>query len=113
MIKMRQFLIDELSKEERDNIESYLKRTVKPGPINGMYLLEIPEDLLGPVQYEHPGCGPFYFCIETGDNTVSFEFLVRSPTNLHCSCIAYASPDQRDFLLRFIDTLLEEESIKA
>ena len=29
---MRQYLIDEISFLERDNLDSYLKRTLKPGP---------------------------------------------------------------------------------
>ena len=110
---MRQFLIDQLTKEEKENIDNYLKRHVKTSQLSGMYLLEVPRDLLTPGQYEHADCAPFYFCIETGDDTVSFEFLVRSETNLHCSCISYASREQREFLLRFIDQLLEEEKIRA
>jgi hypothetical protein len=72
---MRQYVIDQLSREERANIESYLKRTLKPGPVDGLYWIEVP--------------------------------------NLHCSCIAHASPAQRDFVLRFVDQMLEEEQIQA
>ncbi|MBU0728268.1 MAG: hypothetical protein KKE17_03270 [Proteobacteria bacterium] len=110
---MRQLLVDELSKEERDNIESYLKRTIIPGPIQGMFWLRVPEDILGPDQLGHEDCGPFYFGVELGDDKLIFEFLVRSQSNLHCSCISYATISQRDFLLRFADRLLEEELIKA
>jgi hypothetical protein len=42
---MRQYRIDELSREERANIESYLKRTLGAGPFDGVYWLEVPEDL--------------------------------------------------------------------
>ena len=31
---MRQYLVDEISYLERDNIENYLKRSSKKGPIN-------------------------------------------------------------------------------
>ena len=110
---MRQILIDELSKEERANIDSYLKRTVQAGAIDGMYWLKVPDDLYGPYQLGHDECGPFYFGIELEDEKVVFELLVRSQTNLHCSCICYATAAQRDFLLRFVDQLLESEKIRA
>ena len=110
---MRQLVVDELTKEERDNIDSYLKRAVKPGPIEGLFWLPIPDDLLGKEQIGHEECGPFYFAIDLQEEGLRFEFLVRSQTNLHCSCIAYATPSQRDFILQFADTLLVKECIKA
>jgi hypothetical protein len=110
---MRQFLIDELTREERANIDSYLKRTLKPGPIDGLFWLAVPPDLIGAEQTGHEECGPFYFAIELGEDVLRFELLVRSQTNLHCSCIAYASPAQREFVLQFVDTLLVEECIRA
>lgn len=110
---MRQYYIDEISFLERDNIENYLKRTLKPGPIDGVYWLEIPEDLLGPQQSGHEKCGPFYFSFVLDENSLRCEFLVRSADNLHCTCIAWATPAQREFLLDFTDRLLEEEMIRA
>ena len=110
---MRQFLVDELTREERANIDSYLKRTLKPGPINGLFWLAVPPDLIGAEQTGHEECGPFYFAVELGEDVLRFELLVRSRTNLHCSCIAYASQAQRDFVLKYVDTLMAEECIKA
>lgn len=110
---MRQFLIDELSREERDNLESYLKRTVKSAAMEGMFWLALPSDLWGAAQQGHEGCGPFYFGIELAEKKLIAELLVRSESNLHCSCIAYATQAQRDFLLRFLDTMLSEEQIRA
>lgn len=110
---MRQIVIDELSNEERANIDSYLKRTLKQGLIEGMYWLSLPDDLLGEAQQGHDDCGPFHFGIELEKKRLVIELLVRSQTNLHCSCISYATPAQRDFLLRFFDTLISEEKIRA
>lgn len=110
---MRQLVIDELSREERDNIENYLKRTVRSGAMEGMFWLAVPEDLLAEAQQGHEECGPFFFGIELSAKNLIVELLVRSESNLHCSCISYATPAQRDFLFRFIDTMVEEEHIKA
>ena len=110
---MRQFLVDELSREERDNLENYLKRTLKRGPMEGMFWLAVPPDLWGAAQQGHEACGPFYFGVELTENKLIVELLVRSESNLHCSCISYATPAQREFLLRFLDTMLAEEHIRA
>lgn len=110
---MRQYVIDQLSREERANIEGYLKRTLKPGPVDGVYWIEVPQDLLGSDQRDHDECGPFFFAVELEAEAVCFEFLVRSQKNLHCSCIAYASSAQRDFVMRFVDKMLQEEQIRA
>ena len=48
---MRQYYIDELSFLERDNLDSYLKRTLKPASIGGVFWLEIPQDLLAPASW--------------------------------------------------------------
>ena len=110
---MRQYVIDQLSREERANIESYLKRALQPGPVAGVFWLAVPQDLLSPEQRRHEECAPFFFGVELTAETVCFELLVRSQTNLHCSCIAYASAAQREFVLRFADTMVQEEQIRA
>ena len=51
--------------------------------------------------------------IELSEKLLVVELLVRSESNLHCSCISYATPAQREFLFQFIDTMVEEEHIKA
>jgi hypothetical protein len=108
---MRQYFIDELSFLEYDNLASYLKRTLKPGSIAGVHWLEVPMDLLAPSQLVHPDCGPFYFAVILEKMELRAEFLVRSSHNMHCSCIAWATPAQRQFVLDFIDTMLKEEFI--
>ena len=110
---MRQFVIDELSLLERDNLESYLKRTLAPGPLAGIFWIALPADLLAEAQRGTAKCGPFYFAVEIEDARICFELLVRSQTNLHCTCIAYATESQRQFVLDFIDRMLVEEQIRA
>jgi hypothetical protein len=110
---MRQIVIDELSPMERDNIDSYLKRTLKQGPMVGLYWLQLPPDLLSEAQQGHEEHGPFYLGVEIDNVSVRFELLVRSQSNLHCTCIAHASKIQRQFVLDFIDRMVEEEMIRA
>lgn len=110
---MRQFVIDELSPMEHDNIDSYLKRSIKQGPMIGLYWLELPDNLLSDEQKGHENHGPFHLAVDLSNTAVKFELLVRSPTNLHCSCIAHASPAQRQFVLDFADKMLKEELIRS
>lgn len=110
---MRQFVIDELSREERDNLDNYLKRNAKYGGMEGMFWLPVPDDLLAEAQQGHQDCGPFFFGLELAEKKLIIELLVRSQSNLHCSCISYATKAQRDYLLGFLDTMLQEERIKA
>jgi hypothetical protein len=110
---MRQFVIDELTNEERDNLENYLKRTLKAGALNGMFWLTLPDDLLAEAQQGHEDCGPFHFGFDLSKNKLIIELLVRSESNLHCSCTCFATEAQRNFLLNFLDTMLAEEQIRA
>jgi len=110
---MRQIVIDELSPLERDNIDSYLKRSLRQGAMAGLYWLELPPDLLSESQLGHEDHGPFFLGVDLDSHSVKFELLVRSQSNLHCSCIAYASSSQRQFALDFIDRMVKEEMISA
>lgn len=110
---MRQIVIDELSPMERDNIDSYLKRSIKQGPMIGLYWLVLPEEHFSEKQQNHDDCSPFHFGVEVEQQRVRFELLVRSESNLHCTCIAHANKEQRQFVLDFIDKMVEEEHIKA
>lgn len=108
---MRQFVIDELSFLEHDNLDNFLKRNLKPGSIGGVFWLELPHDMLGPTQLDHIDCGPFYLSVILEKTEVRIEFLVRSSRNLRCSCIDWATPEQRAFILDFIDRMIKEEYI--
>ena len=110
---MRQFLVDEISFLERDNIESYLKRHLKPGPLEGVYWLQVPDDLWAERQQGHEECSPFYVSLVLEEKSIHAEFLIRSSNNMHCSCINWATPAQRQFILDFMDRLLAEEMIGA
>lgn len=110
---MRQIVIDELSPMELDNIDSYLKRSITLGPMVGLYWLVLPSDLHSAAQQGHDDHGPFYMAVEVERDKVRFELLVRSQSNLHCTCIAYATSAQRQFVLDFIDRMIDDEMIKA
>ena len=104
---MRQFLVDEIPHRQMEAIEDYLKKKTIASGLEKIFWLEIPEDLLSPIQYEHKGCGPHYLAIELGQDFLKFEFLVRSRKRLRCDCVQYVSPAQEIFLLNFARTLIQ------
>lgn len=111
---MRQYVIDDLSPMERDNIDSYLKRTLRQGPMVGLYWIVLPSEMLTEIQMEHvEKCGPYYCGVEVEKYAVRFEMLVRSHANLHCQCIAHATSLQRQFVLDLADKMLAEELIRS
>ena len=110
---MRQIVIDELSPMERDNIDSYLKRTTQTGPMIGLYWIMLPENMLGEAQEGHEEHGPFYLAVDVHRDSVKFELLVRSQTNLHCTCIAHATSEQRQYVLDFVDEMVTTEMIRS
>ena len=110
---MRQYIINELNSDDIKSIENFLNNHAKKGGLAGIFWVEFPVALLDVAQEGHHDCGPFVFAIELGDDFVSFEFLVRSKANLHCSCTAYATKDQRDYVLAFIDKMIQQEGLVA
>lgn len=110
---MRQFVIDDLSKVEMDNLEKYMEKTLDVGAMDGMFWLNIPEDLEAEAQEGHNDCRPFSLAFELTRDRMIMELLVRSRSNMHCSCIAYVTKAQRDFALGFLDTMFTQMKIKA
>ncbi len=110
---MQQYIVDELRGNEIERIIAYLKRSCEKSALDNLFWLELPDDILTPLQYEHRDCRPFCIGIEVAEDKVIFEMLVRSRQKLRCSCISYASNQQRQFILNFADTLLKESDIKA
>ena len=110
---MRSYLIDEISFLERDNLDSFLKRNLIAGALEGVFFLTIPPELHGPSQKDHDDCAPFYSAFILGKDTLRCELLIRSSHNLHCSCIAAATDEQRQCIFDFADRMLCEEMIRA
>ena len=110
---MRQVAINELSDIEVKAMEEYLKINAAPGAIQGVYWFPLPDKVLAAAQAGHEKCGPFVFAIEIVRDTVIFELLVRSSSNLHCTCTSYATAEQRQYLLDFFDRMVLETRVKG
>ena len=110
---MRQYVLDEISKSDIPRVGEYLHEHAIASRLEGVWWVDLPEDLLGPEQFNHRDCRPFRFAVELGETFVRFEFLIRSEQTMRCACIGYATRQQRDFILAFADRLVEELALRT
>jgi hypothetical protein len=110
---MKQYVIDELTPQDRDTVDGYLKAHTQPAGLDGMYWLPIDEQLLSPEQRAHHDCRPFVFALELRPDRLVCELLVRTCNRVRCTCIAYATPEQREWLIGSIDAILSKLGVKV
>ncbi len=103
---MKQYLIDELRLEDYEKIKAHMDETIKTSPMEGLYWIRVKEDLLTDIHASHKECGPHYFALELQEHRISCELLVRAENAIRCDCIRYASKEQRDWVIKYIDTIL-------
>ncbi|MGD0827728.1 MAG: hypothetical protein ABSA09_06525, partial [Desulfobaccales bacterium] len=75
---MKQYLLDEIARADLPRVREYLSGHAVTSSLEGIWWVDLPEDLLSPEQFEHRQCRPFRFAVELGENFVRFEFLIRS-----------------------------------
>jgi hypothetical protein len=110
---MRHYMLDEIMRNDIPRVREYLKEHAIAARLEDIWWVDLPEDLLSPGQFSHAECRPFRFAVEVGDNFVRFEFLIRSQQKMRCTCIDYATRQQRDFILSFADRLVEDLALRT
>jgi len=110
---MRQYLLDEISRDDLPRVRDYLNEHAKPSRLGDVWWVDLQEDLLSPLQFEHRDCRPYRFAVEVGDHFVRFELLIRSEQTMRCPCIGYATRSQREFILGFADRLVETLNLRT
>ena len=108
---MRQYVIDELRLDDYEKIKAWMDETYGPPSVPGIYWIPVDDALLSEVQAEHTTCRPFYFTIELEQDHLSCELLIRTRKTLKCDCMAYASKEQRDWIIQFADTIFERQGV--
>lgn len=109
---MKQYVIDQLRWKDYEDVKGYLDVRGEKTVMEGVYWIEVPESLYTNVQNEHSQCHPYYFAVNLSFDRVDFELLIRSRQIMRCNCIAYAVPEQRDYIIGFADEMLERLKIK-
>ena len=110
---MRAYLIDEISASDMKKITLFLKENSSQSSLDAIFWVEIPEDLLAGIQFEHKNCKPHVFAIETGENWYKAEFFIRSLKGMQCECQNYSTPQQTEFILNFVHGMIDALNIKT
>ena len=110
---MKQYVVDELRPGDNQKLKRHLDERFTRGSIGGVYWIPIVADLLTDEQAEHTDCHPLCFAIDLEPDKLTCELLLRTRNRIRCSCIGYATEAQRNWAVRFIDTIFEELDITA
>ena len=109
---MKQYVIDGLRPQDFIKIKDYLDKNFKVSPLGGIYWIELPIDILTPMQKEHEDCKPHVFALMLENDSLSAELLVRIKTSIKCDCMGYANHEQREWLIQKMDLILEKLEIQ-
>ena len=103
---MISYVIDEIKKADIEKVRAYLKGKNYKSPIEDIFWIPIPEELLNPTQKEHYAtCGPYIFSLELGKDFIKLELLVRATNKIRCSCISFATKQQRDYAINLVENI--------
>ena len=113
---MRCYLIEDLTREQGKAIAEALASRGFAQPIDGLFWIPVSEELYTDIQREHcEECGPYVLGLEIVDEpegcSLKMELLARAKGRLRCACVAYASPEQRDNAINFLDDFIRELDI--
>ena len=110
---MKQYVIDELRPADFNKIKEFLNGAHESSELDHLYWFRLDDEILTPVQTEHKNCYPFYFAVELESDRICFELLIRTKNRVRCDCMAYATEDQRNWLIRSVDAAFARLNIKT
>jgi hypothetical protein len=110
---MKQYILDEIANPDLARIKAYMDEKGQLAGLEGIWWVHLGKEQLSETQLAHPDCQPHCFAVELGKNLIKFEFLIRSRRTMRCSCIAYATRLQRDWIMDFADRLVADLELKT
>ncbi len=110
---MRAYLIDEISASNVERIDVFLKKNAITSNLEGLFWMKIPDDLLSPAQFQHRSCRPHVYSLELGPDWLKIELLIRSHKTMQCTCPAYCTAQQRNFVINAVHGMLETLNIRT
>jgi hypothetical protein len=110
---MKQYVVDQLRYQDYEKLKGFLDQNYGEAAIGAVYWIPLDQDVLAPIQREHTECQPHMAAVELEETRLSMELLVRTRTRIRCTCIAYATQAQRNWLIRRLDDMLEQLGISV
>ena len=113
--------MEDLVEDDLKKIAEALNEMGLLGPLEGIYYLPIPQELLQQEQKNHlDECGPYFMALELVEGVsemsecqVKLELLVRGRNKIRCSCVTYATTEQRKHMIEYLDQFIEELEISV
>ena len=109
---MKQYVIDELRPKDYELVKAYLEENFSSSDVDGIYWIQLDQNILNKIQSEHTDCQPFYFAVDLEPNVITFELLIRTKNRIRCDCMGYATEKQRNWLIQLADSILDTLEIK-
>lgn len=110
---MKQYVIDQLRPGDYGRLKDYLDAEFGDSGVEDLYWAPLDPELMGPEQADHTDCHPLCFAVELMEDRLSCELLIRTRSRIRCSCIAYATREQRDWFIDAMDAILERLDISV
>lgn len=110
---MRSIVIDELRPPDMEKLIGHLEANLGASGLPDVFWLEVPGELLTPEQRAHADCGPHRVAVVLELDSLKLELLVRASQSLRCSCTGYATSTQRDWLINFVDELIDQLQLQT
>jgi hypothetical protein len=110
---MKQYVVDELRPGDHEALKAYLDENLALAGLDGLYWKSIDNTLLTDEQAAHAQCTPLYFALVLTPESLSCELLLRTRNRIRCDCMAYATIEQRNWIVGWIDTVFNELGIIA
>ncbi len=108
---MKQYVIDELRPADYEKIKAYLDETYGSSSIDDIYWISMDPDMFTDVQMDHVECHPLCFAIDLDPNRLACELLLRTQNKVKCSCMCYATEEQRNWIIQFADAIFDNLKI--
>ena len=108
---MKQYVITDLSPEETEAISEYLKEKVGSSGLMDFFWVPVDPSFYTEIQKKHMDCMPLCFPVELDVDQLTCEFFLRVRKKISCDCMRYATRDQREWMITFLDEMLEELNI--
>lgn len=111
---MRSYLIQEINTQDMLKIIEGITPKAYKVPMDNLFWIVLPDNLLTPEQKKHSDrCGPHYLALETGEDWVKLELLIRCEQKIRCDCISYATPEQREYMIDFLDKIIRNQDVRV
>ncbi len=108
---MKSYIVDEILPGHMDVLISYMNEIACPSGMKNLYWVDVPEENLTDEQRNHIDCSPHRFAIEVGDNWIKAEFFIRTAKKFKCVCNCCCNDNQRNYIIKYIDTMLSDLNI--